>query len=464
MAKMWDARFSKAENKRVNDFNSSISFDQRMFREDIEGSIAHATMLGRCGIISESEAEKIVSALLEIKADIESGALPIDPEAEDIHMFVEEVLTARIGDTGKRLHTARSRNDQVALDIRLYLRREIAEVNGLILSLLNTIAEIAEKNTETVMAGYTHLQRAQPVTFAHYVLAYAQMFIRDSMRLHEVYKHTSISPLGSGALASTTYPIDRHLTASLLGLDGVTENSMDGVSDRDFLIEFIFDLSMIMMHLSRFSEEIILWCTSEFSFIELDDAFSTGSSIMPQKKNPDIAELVRGKTGRVYGDLTTVLTMMKGIPLAYNKDMQEDKEAVFDAVDNAKLCIELFTSMIATMTVKAENLRRAASGGFINATDCADYLVKKGLPFRDAYKVSGRLVAYCIEHATTLEELSLDEYKALSPLFEDDVYKAVSLDTCVNTRTVYGGPSKKSTEHQIALVKEYITNKGDINE
>jgi len=456
MAKMWDARFSKAENSRVNDFNSSISFDSRMFREDIEGSMAHAAMLGKCGIISPDESAKIVTALAEIRADLESGKLAIDPEAEDIHMFVEEVLTARIGDTGKRLHTARSRNDQVALDIRLYLKKEITEIRSLVKGLLDAIVTIAEENTDTVMAGYTHLQRAQPVTFAHYVLAYAQMFIRDDLRLADVYERTNISPLGSGALASTTYPIDRHMVAELLGMDGVTENSMDGVSDRDFLIELVFALSLIMMHLSRFSEEVILWCTSEFSFVELDDAFSTGSSIMPQKKNPDIAELVRGKTGRVYGDLTTVLTMMKGIPLAYNKDMQEDKEAAFDAIDNAKLCIELFTAMIATMTVKKEKLRQAASGGFINATDCADYLVKKGLPFRDAYRVSGRLVAYCIENKTDLESLTLDTYKTFSPLFDEGVYKAVNLENCVNERKVYGGPSKESVLRQIELVKNYI--------
>ncbi len=458
MAKLWDARFSKAENSRVNDFNSSISFDSRMFREDIEGSIAHATMLGRQGIISPDESAKIVEELMHIRADIESGDLPIDPEAEDIHMFVEEVLTKRIGDTGKRLHTARSRNDQVALDIRLYLRKEITEIRALLKGLLAAISQIAKDNTDAVMAGYTHLQRAQPVTFAHYVLAYGQMFLRDDKRLGEIYAHTSISPLGSGALASTTYPIDRHMVADLLGLDGVTENSMDGVSDRDFLIELIFALSLVMMHLSRFSEEVILWCSSEFGFIELDDAFSTGSSIMPQKKNPDIAELVRGKTGRVYGDLTTALTMMKGIPLAYNKDMQEDKEAVFDAIDTAKLCIELFTSMISTMTVRKPKLRQAASGGFINATDCADYLVKKGLPFRDAYKVSGRLVAYCIEHNTDFESLPLETYREFSPLFDEGVYEAVNLDNCVNTRLVYGGPSVKSVMHQIEIIDTYIEN------
>ena len=423
MAKMWDARFSKEENSRVNDFTSSIRFDSRMFREDIAGSIAHATMLGQCGVIDPAEADRIVEGLRGILADLESGALEIDPAAEDIHMFVEEVLTNRIGDTGKRLHTARSRNDQVALDVRLYLRREIDEIRALLKPLLT-----------------------------------AQMLLRDDGRLKEIRKHTNISPLGSGALASTTYPIDRMLTAELLGMDGVTENSMDGVSDRDFLAELIFALSLIMTHLSRFSEEIILWCSGEFAFVELDDAFSTGSSIMPQKKNPDIAELVRGKTGRVYGDLTAILTVLKGIPLAYNKDMQEDKEAAFDAIDTAKLCIELFAAMIGTMTVRRERLRQAASGGFINATDCADYLVKKGLPFRDAYRVSGRLVAYCIEHGATLETLPLDTYREFSPLFDEDVYDAVDLDNCVNRRTVYGGPSAESVKRQIGLVRRAVSD------
>ncbi len=458
MAKMWDARFSKEENSRVNDFNSSIRFDSRMFREDIAGSIAHATMLGRCGVIEPTEADRIVEGLSGILADLESGALEIDPAAEDIHMFVEEVLTNRIGDTGKRLHTARSRNDQVALDVRLYLRREIDEIRALLKTLLTAVADLAEKNADAVMPGYTHLQRAQPVTFGHYVLAYAQMLLRDDGRLREIRKHTNISPLGSGALASTTYPIDRMMTAELLGMDGVTENSMDGVSDRDFLAELIFALSLIMTHLSRFSEEIILWCSGEFAFVELDDAFSTGSSIMPQKKNPDIAELVRGKTGRVYGDLTAILTVLKGIPLAYNKDMQEDKEAAFDAIDTAKLCIELFAAMIGTMTVRRERLRQAASGGFINATDCADYLVKKGLPFRDAYRVSGRLVAYCIEHGATLETLPLDTYREFSPLFGEDVYDAVDLDNCVNRRTVYGGPSAESVRRQIGLVRRAVSD------
>lgn len=461
MAKMWDARFGKAENTRVNDFNSSISFDSRMFKEDIEGSMAHAKMLGKCGIISEQDSETIRSGLAEIKNDLENGTLLIDPEAEDIHMFIEEELTKRIGDAGKRLHTARSRNDQVALDVRLYLRNEITAVRSLISDLLEVIATKAKDNVDSVMPGYTHLQRAQPVTFAHYILAYAMMFIRDDKRLEATYSETSYSPLGSGALATTTYPIDRFYTASELGLNGVCENSIDGVSDRDFVAELIFDLSLVMMHLSRFSEEIILWCSSEFKFIELDDAFSTGSSIMPQKKNPDIAELVRGKTARVYGDLTTILTMLKGLPLAYNKDMQEDKEAVFDAIDTAKICLELFSSMLSSAKVIKTNLRKAAAGGFINATDCADYLTKKGMPFRDAYRVSGKIVAYCIENNTDIEHLSLNEFKSFAELFENDVYEAVNLDNCVNSRKVYGGPSNESVLHQIALVNDYI---GKINE
>ena len=460
MAKMWDARFSKEENTRVNDFNSSISFDSRMFREDIAGSVAHAAMLGKQGIIDAQESEKIIAGLNGILADLESGALAVDPEAEDIHMFVEEVLTARIGDAGKRLHTARSRNDQVALDIRLYLRREICEVRSLLRAMIGTLTDIAEAHADDIMPGYTHLQRAQPVTFGHYMLAYAQMLLRDDERLGQIYSRTNISPLGSGALASTTYPIDRFAVADALGMDGVTENSMDGVSDRDFLAELIFALSLVMTHLSRFSEEIILWCSGEFSFIELDDAFSTGSSIMPQKKNPDIAELVRGKTGRVYGDLTAILCVLKGIPLAYIKDMQEDKEAVFDALDNTKLCVELFTAMIATMKVRTARLREAASGGFINATDCADYLVKKGMPFRDAYRVSGRLVAYCIENHTDFESLPLEVYRTYSELFEKDVYDAVNLDACVNRRTVYGGPSHESVLRQIENVRKTLAERG----
>ena len=456
--KMWDARFAKATDARVNDFNSSISFDWRMYHCDIAGSIAHATMLGECGIIDASESEKIVAELRRIEADIDSGVLAIDPEAEDIHMFIEAVLTERIGETGKRLHTARSRNDQVALDIRMYLKEQIVSVKKLVISLLSAIENKAMENVHTVMPGYTHLQRAQPLTFAHYVLAYAQMFMRDVKRLDDVYARTNVMPLGSGALAATTYPINRHRVAELLGFDSVTENSMDGVSDRDFVIELASALSMLMMHMSRFSEEIILWCSSEFRFVELDDAYSTGSSIMPQKKNPDVAELVRGKTGRIYGDLTTLLTMMKGLPLAYNKDMQEDKEAIFDALDHTQLAIEVFTAMFATMKVNTQAMRRAAAQGFINATDCADYLVKRGMAFRDAYKVSGKLVAYCIKENTTLEELSLDVFKEFSEIFSEDVYDAIDLDNCVNRRTAYGGPSPDSVKHQIEIVHEFIAN------
>ena len=418
---MWAGRSKKALNSRVNDFNSSISFDKRMYKVDIKGSIAHATMLGEAGIIDKSEADKIVENLRLILADLESGAPEIDYEAEDIHMFVEAVLTERIGETGKRLHTARSRNDQVALDIRMYLMEEIDEVMALTRKLVEQIAKTAEENIDTVMPGYTHLQHAQPVTFAHYILAYAQMFMRDCDRLADTKKRTNVMPLGSCALAATTYPINRHRVAELLGFDAVTENSMDGVSDRDFVIELASDLSILMMHLSRFSEEVILWCSSEYAFAELDDAFSTGSSIMPQKKNPDIAELVRGKTGRVYGDLTTLLTMMKGLSLAYNKDMQEYKEAIFDALDNTEICIELFTSMLATLTVNREKMLESARHGFLNATDCADYLVRRGMAFRDAYKITGALVAHCIDNKTTLESLPLSDFKSFCELFEEDV-------------------------------------------
>ena len=458
---MWDGRFSKAVDERVNDFNSSIRFDYRMYRCDIEGSIAHATMLGECGIIEDAEAEKIIDALREICADIESGALEIDPQAEDIHMFVEGVLTERIGDTGKRLHTARSRNDQVALDIRMYLLREIGAVSALAERLLTVIADTAEQHIFTVMPGYTHLQRAQPLTFAHYILAYAQMLTRDLGRLDDARERMNVMPLGSGALASTTYPIDRRLVATLLDFPSVTENSVDGVSDRDFVIELASALSILMMHMSRFSEEIILWCSSEFGFVELDDAFSTGSSIMPQKKNPDVAELVRGKTGRVYGDLMTLLSMMKSLPLAYNKDMQEDKEAIFDAVDNVKICLEVFTAMFATMKVKTDAMRKAASKGFINATDCADYLVKKGMPFRSAYKISGQLVAHCIAHDTVLEALPLEIYRQYSALFEEDVYQAIDLIACVNGRSVYGGPGEESVRTQIQAVRAFLRGRNE---
>ena len=454
--KLWAGRSKKELNARVNDFNSSISFDCRMYREDIQGSIAHAAMLGKQGIISQTDSDIIIDGLNGILADIESGTLDFDMNAEDIHMFIETVLTERIGEAGKRLHTARSRNDQVALDIRMYLKNQIRLIIDEIVELLSVIRNIAEDNKNTVMAGYTHLQRAQPVTFAHYILAYAQMLRRDIERLTDVYKRTDVMPLGSGALAATTYPIDREYAAELLGFAKVTENSIDGVSDRDFAIELTSALSIIMTHMSRFSEEIILWCSSEFGFIELDDAFSTGSSIMPQKKNPDIAELVRGKTGRVNGDLITLLTVMKGLPLAYNKDMQEDKEAVFDAVDNVKISLEVFTKMLATLKINADVLRISASKGFINATDCADYLVKKGIPFRDAYKAVGSLVAYCIDNNKTLETLSLDEYKNIHPSFETDIYEAIDLQNCVNNRKVIGGPAEESVNRQIKSLEIFI--------
>lgn len=453
--KMWAGRFSKEVDDRVNDFNSSISFDARMYKHDIMGSAAHATMLGECGIIEMSESEKIIEGLSGILADIESGELAFDPTAEDVHMFVEAELTKRIGDAGKRLHTARSRNDQVALDIRMYLRDEIDNIVELCESLIETIVKLAKDNMTTIMPGYTHLQRAQPITFAHHVMAYAQMLLRDRERLLDTKKRMNVLPLGSGALASTTYPINRQRVCDLLGFDEISQNSLDGVSDRDFCIELANAISILMMHLSRFSEEIVMWCSWEFKFIELDDAFATGSSIMPQKKNPDITELIRGKTGRVYGDLNTLLTMMKGTPLAYNKDMQEDKPAIFDAVDTVKLCLKTFIPMLDTMKVLPQNMRNAAARGFINATDCADYLVKKGLPFRDAYKITGTLVAKCIDMNLTLETLPLSEYKALCETFEEDVFEAISLDTCVMQRKAAGGPAPECVKAQI----EYVENK-----
>lgn len=439
--KLWTGRFQKELSKTTNDFNSSISFDSRMYKEDITGSIAHATMLGQCGIIEKEQADIICKGLQEILADIESGRLSIDMEAEDIHTFIEGELTKRLGDNGKRLHTARSRNDQVALDVRLYLRNQIDELKSLVKGLIEVICSKAEEYAETVMPGYTHLQRAQPITFGHHLMAYAEMLLRDLSRLEDTQKRMNVNPLGSCALACTTYPIDRSITTRLLGFDSMTRNSLDGVSDRDFCLELASALSIIMVHLSRFSEEIIMWCSWEFKFIELDDAFSTGSSIMPQKKNPDIAELVRGKSGRVFGDLQGLLTAMKGIALAYNKDMQEDKEAVFDAVDTVKMCITAFTPMLDTMTVIPQNMRKAAAGGFINATDCADYLVKKGLPFRDAYKATGSLVALCIEKGETLETLPIEEYKAICDTFDEGVYEAISLEKCVKERSPYGGPA-----------------------
>mgnify|MGYP003044503102 CR=1 FL=1 len=455
MAKMWAGRFSKEVDEKVNDFNSSISFDARMYRHDIRGSMAHAQMLGEQGIIEKHESEKIIEGLKGILADLDSGALHFDPNAEDIHMFVEQVLTERLGDTGKRLHTARSRNDQVALDIKFYLKDECDEISKLTYELIETLIATAQEHYDTVMPGYTHLQRAQPVTFAHHIMAYAQMLTRDLGRLADTKKRMDRMPLGSCALAGTTYPLNRKRTAELLGFEDITYNSLDGVSDRDYCIELASAVSILMMHLSRFSEEIILWCSWEFKFIELDDAYATGSSIMPQKKNPDVTELIRGKTGRVYGDLNTLLVMMKGLPLAYNKDMQEDKEAIFDAIDTVKLCLKTFDPMLATMRVIPENMRNAAAKGFINATDCADYLVKKGMPFRDAYKITGTLVHTCIEKGCTLETLPLEEYKKLTDNFDEDVYDAISLDTCVMQRKAAGGPAPESVKAQI----EYVRNK-----
>lgn len=453
--KLWKGRFQKEADPKTNDFNSSISIDSRMYKEDIEGSIAHATMLGAAGIIDKGESEKICAELEKIEKDIETGALHIDPDAEDIHTFIEGELTARIGDAGKRLHTARSRNDQVALDVRLTLRKECAGLMEQLKELINVLCDQAEEYADTVMPGYTHLQRAQPITFGHHLMAYAEMFLRDIGRMQDALKRMDVCPLGSGALAGTTYPLDRDLTANLLGFSGVSRNSLDGVADRDFCAEIAAAISLAMVHLSRFSEEIILWCSWEFKFIELDDAFSTGSSIMPQKKNPDITELIRGKSGRVFGDLMALLTMMKGLPLAYNKDMQEDKEAVFDAVDTLRLCLTPFIPMLKTMRVLKENMRAAAAKGFINATDCADYLVaSKGLPFRDAYKITGELVALCIERGLTLETLSIDEYKKVCNAFDEGVYEAINLEKCVRDRKVKGAPCPENVR---AAAKEVRT-------
>ncbi|NLH00316.1 MAG: argininosuccinate lyase [Clostridiales bacterium] len=458
--KLWAGRFDKNTDVLVDELNASIGFDFRMYREDITGSIAHSAMLAKQGIISEEDAKLIAEGLKAILADIEEGRLPFGSDAEDVHMAIEGELTRRIGDAGKRLHTARSRNDQVALDIRLYLKREIVEIKELVLELIETLVNIAEKNTDVIMPAYTHLQRAQPTTFAHYMMAYANMLGRDVTRLEDCLNRMDECPLGSGALTSTTYPIDREFTAKELGFARITQNRLDGVSDRDFAIEFLNDISILMMHLSRFSEEIILWCSWEFKFIELDDAYSTGSSIMPQKKNPDIAELVRGKTGRVYGDLMTLLSVMKALPLAYNKDIHEDKEPLLDAIDTIKKCLPVFTAMLNTMRLNTENMRTAAGKGFINATDCADYLVKKGLPFRDAYTVVGRLVNYCIETGKTLETLGPDEYKSFSTAFDGDVYEAISLETCVAKRNAAGGPSKESVGVQIKYIKEFLNEHG----
>ena len=454
--KMWAGRTGGVTDTAADELNSSIRFDSRMYREDITGSMAHAMMLGAQSIIAKAEADQLIDGLQGILDDLDSGALAIDPSCEDIHMFVEQELTARLGDVGKKLHTARSRNDQVALDIRLYLRGQIDRICTQLRGLVGTLADRAQEHKNTIMPGYTHLQRAQPITFGHHLLAYAMMLLRDIDRLGDCRCRMNVSPIGCCALAGTTYPTDRALEARQLGFDTIALNSLDGVSDRDFGIELLSALATLMMHLSRFSEELILWSSWEFSFIELDDAYTTGSSIMPQKKNPDMAELVRGKTGRVYGDLVSLLTVLKGLPLAYNKDMQEDKESLFDAVDTVQLCLSVFTPMIATMHVRAENMRRAAQTGFINATDLADYLVEKGLPFRSAYKLSGQLVAECLRTGRVLETLPLDTYRQFSPLFAEDVYAAIDLDACVRRRTSAGGTGPASVDAQIAFVRGAI--------
>ena len=454
--KLWGGRFTKSTDSFTDHFHSSISFDSRMYKQDITGSVAHAKMLGKQGIIPKEDSELIQKTLLEILADIEAGKVTFDEKAEDIHMNVETILINRIGDVGKRLHTGRSRNDQVALDIRMYLKEQITDIKSLVIDLMKVLNKIAEDNTKTILPGYTHLQNAQPVTLAHHVLAYVEMFKRDCGRLDDTFKRTNVMPLGSGALATTTYPLDRRFVCAELGFDSITLNSMDGVSDRDFVIELLSTLSIIMMHLSRFCEELIVWNSQQYKFVEMDDAYSTGSSIMPQKKNPDMAELIRGKTGRVYGHLMGMLTTMKGLPLAYNKDMQEDKEGVFDAVDTLKMCLPVFTRMVETMTVNRDNMYKAAKGGFMNATDAADGLVKQGMPFRDAHAVIGQLVLYCVNNNKALDELTLEEFRAVSDVFTEDIYKAISLETCVNSRTVEGGPSEEYINKHIALNKEYF--------
>lgn len=456
MEKMWAGRFEKELDKTANDFNSSIHFDSRMYQQDIKGSIAHAGMLGKQNIIAPEDAEKIIEELGVILDDLNSGKLQFDMECEDIHMFVEKILTERIGDVGKKLHTARSRNDQVTLDLRMYLRDAAEEIIGKLKGLLEVLCDKAGMYKDTIMPGYTHLQRAQPVTFGHHLMAYAMMFMRDIERLEDAIKRINVSPIGCCALAGTTYDTDRVWEAGQLGFDRVAMNSLDGVSDRDYCVEVLSDISVIMMHLSRFSEEIILWSSWEFKFIELSDAYTTGSSIMPQKKNSDMAELVRGKTGRVYGNLMATLTMLKGLPLAYNKDMQEDKEAIFDSLDTVNICLDVFVPMIDTMTVKEENMLQAAKEGFINATDLADYMVKKGMPFRTAYKHVGEIVGKCIKERKVLEDLTLEEYKAISDLFDEDLYEEISLKTCVEKRTSLGGTSPASVEAQIKYVLERL--------
>ena len=454
--KLWGGRFQKETDELVNELNASISFDQRLYREDITGSMAHAKMLGDCGVISQEDVAAITAGLQGILADIEADKVTFTADNEDIHMNVEALLTARIGDAGKRLHTARSRNDQVALDFRMYVREQIPTMVGQLLELETVLCRQAKKYQTAVMPGYTHLQRAQPISFAQHLMAYASMFSRDVTRLEDCMKRLNECPLGSGALAGTTYPIDRWETAKALDFDAPMSNSLDGVSDRDYALELMSALSILMMHLSRFSEEVILWCSWEFKFVELDDAYATGSSIMPQKKNPDVAELVRGKTGRVYGDLMSLLTVMKGLPLAYNKDMQEDKEPVFDAIDTVEMCLPVFAAMIDTMTVHTDNMRKAAGRGFINATDCADYLTKKGMPFRDAYTVTGHLVAACTAQGKTLEELTLSELRAVSELFDEDVYEALKLENCMALRASYGGPAVSETTRQIEAIEAFV--------
>ena len=463
MAQLWGGRFTKETDQLVYNFNASITFDQKFYKQDIEGSIAHVCMLGKQGILTKEEMQSIVKTLNEIKEEVESGKLEISAEYEDIHSFVEATLIDRLGDTGKKLHTGRSRNDQVALDMRLYTRLEVLYTDGLLEELLNTLIKIMEENTETIMPGFTHLQKAQPITLAHHMGAYFEMFKRDRQRLHDIFKRMNYCPLGSGALAGTTYPLDREYTAELMGFYGPTLNSMDGVSDRDYLIEYLAALSTIMMHLSRFSEEIIIWNSNEYQFVEIDDAYSTGSSIMPQKKNPDIAELVRGKTGRVYGALMSLLTTMKGIPLAYNKDMQEDKELAFDAMDTAKGCIALFNGMLATMKFNKEVMEKSSKNGFTNATDAADYLVNHGVPFRDAHGIVGQIVLYCIDKSIAIDDMSLEELKAISPVFEEDIYDAISMETCVNKRLTIGAPGKEAMEKVIALEKEYLAANHDVD-
>ena len=457
--KLWAGRFQKETDDKVNDFNSSISFDARLYRQDITGSIAHATMLGEQGIIAKEEAEKIVTTLKTLLEEIKEGKVEFTKDSEDIHMNMEVLLTQRIGATGKRLHTARSRNDQVALDFRLFVKDEIPVIVGMLLDLEKALLRQAESNLDAIMPGYTHLQRAQPITFAHAMMAYANMFRRDITRLEDCRARLDESPLGSGALATSTHPVDRFRTAELLGFSKPMDNSLDGVSDRDFAIEFLSACSILMMHLSRFSEELILWCSWEFQFITLDDAYATGSSIMPQKKNPDVAELVRGKTGRIYGDLITLLTVMKGLPLAYNKDMQEDKEPVFDAVDTIEMCIPVFGAMLNTLTVRPKNMAKAAAGGFINATDCADYLTKKGMPFREAYMIVGRLVNMCIQSGETLDTLTLRDFRAISGLFDGDIYDALDLKHCVSERKVLGGPSHDDVVRQIGYIRDFVAQR-----